>query len=320
MPTITQLEYIAAVDRTRHFGKAAKECHISQPSLSMQIQKAEELLGVLIFDRDKKPVLPTEKGARIIEQAKEVLRAHAKLLHMSKDESMAISGTFRLGVIPTLAPYLIPPLVGKFVKAFPRVDLIIDEMKTDDIVTALHGDQIDAGLLATPLNEAHLRERIMFYEPFYLYANAQHPILKKSVIRESDLNPDDVWLLQDGHCFRNQVINFCTVKNTNEHSVGGIRFEGGNFETLRNLIRTTRGYTLFPHLFVASLSGKERESVVRPLSKPSPTREISLVHRRGHWKADIIGALEQTMRDALPKELFAFDEGRVQPIVKPEAV
>ncbi|MGE0171298.1 MAG: hydrogen peroxide-inducible genes activator [Oligoflexales bacterium] len=312
MTTITQLEYIVAVERLRHFGKAAKACHVSQPTLSMQIQKMEEDLGVVIFDRDKKPVLPTEKGAVIIEQSKAVLREYSKLLEIGKTEAGVVRGTFRLGVIPTLAPYLLPLFVQKFSLALPRVDLIIDEMKTEDIIKSLRDDQIDGGLLVTPLHEKGLKERVLFYEPFYVYASTDHQLNSKSKIVESDLDSNDIWLLKDGHCFRDQVINYCSLRREQHSAVTNIKFEGGNFETLRNLIRAGRGYTLFPHLFVSSLSASEKEKHVRGFKQPVPIREVSLVHRRDQWKTDILDALKDTIVQSLPADLKALPKGRVE--------
>lgn len=312
MVTLTQLEYIVAVDRLRHFGRAAKACHVTQPSLSMQIQKAEELLGVVIFDRVKKPVIPTEKGQELIAQAKVVLREHARFLQIGRQSADEVGGEFRLGVIPTLAPYVLPLFLERFSREYPKVRLCIDELKTSDIVRALRDDALDAGLLATPLGEAGLRERVLFYEPFYLYVSPHHPLARKRKVSEDDLAPGDMWLLADGHCFRDQVIKYCEMNPGESAVLCNVRFEGSNFETLRYLIRSGQGYTLLPHLFVESLPADERAAAVKPFEAPIPTREISLVHRRDQWKSDIIGALEGCVRACLPRPLQHLERRRIE--------
>ncbi|MGZ3723386.1 MAG: LysR substrate-binding domain-containing protein, partial [Bdellovibrionales bacterium] len=211
MPSVSQLEYIVAVEKHRHFGKAAEQCHVSQPTLSMQIQKVEEEIGFPIFDRIKKPVVPTAKGLKFIAQAKVLLHEHLKLMDISKNQSEEMSGELRLGVIPTIAPYLLPLFIESFSKEYPNIHLIIDELKTDTIIQLLREDSLDAGILATPLHESGLRERPIFYEPFYLYVAKNHPLNARKRIKEDDLHGDEMWLLQDGHCLRNQVARFCSL-------------------------------------------------------------------------------------------------------------
>lgn len=302
MPSLTQIEYIVAVEKLRHFGKAAKACHISQPTLSMQIQKVEEELNFPIFDRLQKPVLPTEKGRRFIEQAKVLLHEHQKLLQISKQDENTVSGEFRLGIIPTLTPYVIPLFIEEFSKRYPRVQLTIDELKTDSIVQALREDRLDAGILATPLHEEGLKEKPLFYEPFLLYLSPGHPLLKKKAITQDDLDGNEMWLLQDGHCFRNQMIRFCSL-NKKQGIFKNIHFEGGNLETLKQIVKNSRGYTLIPWLLGLTLSPAERQNHVREFEKPIPTREISLIYRRNQWKLDILQALEKTLLEKTPAEL-----------------
>ncbi len=302
MPTITQLEYIIAVEKHRHFGLAARLCHVSQPSLSAQIQKVEEELGFIIFDRIKKPILPTQKGKQLIEQAKVVLHEQQKLIDIAKFDASVVSGNFRLGIIPTIAPYLLPLIINAFSKNFPRVDLQIDELKTESILLELKNDSLDAAILAGPLHEDGIRERVLYYEPFYLYLGKNHPLLSKQKIQATDLDGSDMWLLQDGHCFRNQVVKVCSIKN--ESSVlKNIRFEGGTLETLRYLIQKSHGYTLVPELFVRTLSETEKKNHVRPLETPAPSREVCLVFRRNQWKSDILKAIQGTVEQNLPDDL-----------------
>ena len=299
MATISQLQYIIAVDRLRHFGNAAKACHIAQPSLSMQIQKVEDELGFLIFDRNKKPVLATEKGERFIEQAKKVLKEHDKLIQLSKEDFNAIRGEFRLGIIPTIMPYLLPKFVDSFSQQYPDVTLRVDEMKTKDIISELRKDNLDAGILATPLKEKGIRERVLYYEPFFFYGNSTHPLLKERQVSPSEISSHDVWLLEDGHCFKNQMTDICSFESqTGVYS--NIVFEGGNLETLRYLVKEGKGYTLVPFLFAKNLPEFEQKSMIRPFKSPVPSREVSLAYTREQWKTDIIDALHGLITKNLP--------------------
>lgn len=302
MPTLTQMQYIIAVEKFRHFGEAAEACHVSQPSLSQQIQKVEEEIGVVIFDRLKKPVLPTEKGKRFIEQAKVVLKENQKLMDLSQKEGTEVSGDFRLAIIPTLAPYLLPLFVDSFSTGFPKVNLKVDELKTETILQQLKEDMLDGAILAGPIGDSRIKETVLFYESFSLYVSKEHPLSDRKRISEDDLDGSDMWLLQDGHCLRNQVVKICSLKN--ESGVyKNVRFEGGNLETLRYLVRKTRGYTLIPQLFVDTLSESEKRDFVREFFNPAPSREVLLISRRDHWKTDILKGIEEAIRKNLPKNI-----------------
>lgn len=299
MPSLTQLEYIVAVDEYRHFGRAAEACHVSQPTLSMQIQKVEEEFKTTIFDRQKKPILPTERGTRLIAQARVTLREHRKLLDLGREGQDTLRGDFRLGVIPTLAPYLLPRFLSNFAKAFPQVNLHIDEAKTETLCREIQEDRMDAALLATPLQIMGLHEEILFYEPLSLYLSAGHPLLKKSRIEADDLDGRELWLLQDGHCFRDQVVSFCSLRG-DEGMLKNVRFEAGNLETLRAIVRKSYGYTFVPQMLVETLSAAERRDHHREFRGRVPTREISLVYRRNTWKSAVMKALVQTILKTTP--------------------
>jgi len=299
MPTLTQLEYILAVDRLRHFAKAAEACFVSQPSLSMQIQKAEKEIGFPLFDRARKPILTTPRGQAFIQQARIVLQEHQRLLHLGKNDSEEITGEFRLGVIPTLAPTVLPDFLAAFAKRYPKVDLRIDELKTEGIIRQLRSDALDAGLLSTPLQEEGITERPLFMEPFLIYVNPHHPLAKKERIRLADIEGQETWLLQDGHCFKNQVVRLCS-RATSPSTFANVRFEGGSLDTLLNLVRKTPSFTLIPALFAEDLPASERRTMIRPFRSPAPQREVGLAYRRGHWKRDLLIALEKTILDSLP--------------------
>lgn len=299
--TITQLEYVLAVDKYRHFGKAAKSCSVTQPTLSMQLQKAEEELGVILFDRSRTPILPTEEGSQIITQARLVLREYKKIFSIIDANKGEVRGEFRLAVIPTLAPYLIPLFAAAFVEKHPDVILTIEEFKTEDIIELLGRDEIDAGLLVTPIQGESFIERVLFHEPFSVFASSDHPLLKKTKIKDKDLNTSDVWLLNEGHCFRQQVLNLCKLSRDNGlHD--NLKFESGNLETLKNMVLNSSGYTLLPQLAVMNLSNEDMLHV-REFQSPIPTREVSLVHNRIFLKEKIISALEESIIENLPEVL-----------------
>ena len=300
MVSITQLEYVLAVDRFRHFGKAAQAVHISQPTLSHQIQKLEDDLKMMIFDRLQKPVIPTEEGVRFIEQAKVVIREHQKLLHVAEDKIKGISGKFRLGIIPTVAGQLLPLFLGEFSKRYPKADLYIEELKTETILEELKQDRLDGAILATPLGEVGLKEHPLYYEPFYLYLSEGHRLLKKASLTADDLDGSEMWLLQDGHCFKSQMARFCSIEQSDDSVFKNIHFQSGSLDVLKTIVKNNKGYTMIPALMVASLSAAEMKKHVRPFRAPVPTREISFVYRRDHWKLDFIRAIEDCVRDQLP--------------------
>ncbi|NJL25342.1 MAG: LysR family transcriptional regulator [Calothrix sp. SM1_5_4] len=282
---------------------------MTQPTLSMQIQKVEEEIGYPLFDRLKKPVVPTDKGQRFIAQARVLLHEHQKLIDLSRSQGAELSGEFRLGIIPTIAPYLLPRFIQAFSRDFPKVRLFVDELKTDAILKMLAEDTLDAGILATPLHEPGLRERPLYYEPFYLYVSKRNPLNARKRIREDDLSGEQMWLLEDGHCLRNQIVRYCSLNRT-EGVFPNVRFEGGNIDTLRYLVRGSQGYTLIPALFKETLSDAEIRDNVREFERPAPTREVSLVYRRDQWKADILKALEECVRRNIPAELAKRDPKR----------
>src|SRR5690606_25468526 len=233
--TLTQLEYVLAVYKHKHFGKAAESCFVTQPTLSMQLQKLEEELGIIIFDRSKSPITPTPEGLPVIEQAQVVIYEQKKLINIINENKGELRGDFKLAVIPTLSPFIIPLFAQSFVEKYPSVNLQIIEQKTDDIIALIKDDEIDAALVVTPLHEKSIVEKILYYEPFYLFTSKKSELFKKKVVQESDLDINEVWLLDKGHCFRDQVLNICTQKKDRTLK-NPINFESGNFETLKNMV------------------------------------------------------------------------------------
>jgi len=308
--TLTQLEYLVAVDTHRHFGKAAKASHVTQPTLSMQLQKLEDELGVLLFDRSKSPVIPTTEGERIVEQARVILREQSRLLEIAQRTKDELAGDFRLAVIPTLSTYVLPLFLRSFSQNYPSVNLVIEEARTDEILVRLREGQVDAGLMATPLHDPQLIERVLFYEPFHLFVANDHPLAKRKRVSQRDLDIDEIWLLDKGNCFRDQVLSICSESPPAHAASAKLRFESGNLETLKNMVLTSSGYTILPHLAVAQLTGARRK-LVRPFRAPVPTREVSLVHERTVLGARVIDALQTEIERALPDEIRSLDRRKI---------
>jgi LysR family hydrogen peroxide-inducible transcriptional activator len=301
--TLTQLSYISAVAKYRNFGKAAKSCFVSQPTLSMQIQKLEEELEVILFDRSKKPVEPTAMGQKIIDQTQVVLQEALRIEELIKAEKGEISGSFKLGIIPTLTPYLLPLFLEKFTTSYPSVKLIVEELQTKQIIHQLKEDIIDAGILVTPLHIQGIIEQPIFNEPFLVYLSPSHPLLSLDKISEKDLSLDDIWLLNEGHCFRDQAIEVCKKIRGNNPQRKNLVFESGNLETLKRLVDQKFGYTLLPWLATMGMPAAEKKKRIRVFKTPIPIREVSVVYSRSFLKKSIIEALHKEIVSSLPNEL-----------------
>lgn len=299
MSTLTQLEYVLAVDRLKHFGKAAKLCNISQPTLSQQIQKLEEEHSIVIFDRFQKPILLTDAGKRFVEQAKNVVREHQRLLQIVKTTAGQAEGEFRLALIPTVSGFILPHFVQSFSKSFPKVELFIEELKTETILSELKNDRLDGAILATPVQNDGLKIQPLFYDKMLVYLSEGHPLLAKTKIKPNDLDENEMWMLQDGNCFKNQVASFCSINPDSDSVFRNIHFQSGSLETLRNIVLKSKGYTLVPQLMAQLMAKSELEKHVRPFTDPVPTREISFVCRRDHWKIEIIEAIKKTILGSL---------------------
>lgn len=299
--TLSQLDYIVAVDTYRHFATAAEACHVTQPTLSMQIQKLEDELGVLVFDRSKQPVVPTETGQSILAQARDVLRAARRIPEIVSESKEDFRGDLKIGIIPTLAPYLLTYFIGEFIEKYPAVSIQIQELVTEQIVERLKHGLIDVGLVVTPLAENGITEIPLFQEPFVVYAADSHRLFDKTTIAETDLQTEGLWLLTEGHCFRNQVMNLCGAdRQTN--STTALRYETGSLETLIKLIDRQDGFTLLPYLATLDMDDVRR-SRLRLFDAPQPVREVSLVMHRSFLKRKLINALKHEILAHLPDEL-----------------
>ncbi len=299
MASITQLKYVVALDQCRHFSRAAELCHVSQPTLSAQIHKLEEELGVILFDRDKQPILPTAEGQMFIDQAKVIITECRRLDQMALQSANEPSGEFKLCIIPTIAPYLMPILLEKFVRKYPNIQMTIEEMPTEKIIESLDRDLIDAAILATPLKLQRIVEEPLYYEPFFLFVNEKHALARLSKVNESILNPDEIWLLSDEHCFRNQVLDVCSDQNKKNKSVG-FQLKASSFETLVELVSKGQGYTLLPQMAAERIRQRKILGSVLEFTRPQPAREISLIHRRGPLKQSILKALKESILSGVP--------------------
>lgn len=293
---LQQLEYIVAVDIHRHFARAAEACFVTQPTLSMMIQKLEDELATKIFDRSKQPVIPTETGTLIIEQARVVLREKNRIGEIINQQKDTVGGHLEVGIIPTLAPYLVPLFITRFLQKYPQVRIRIQEINTEHLVDKLKKGQIDVGILVTPLKDPTIRETPLFYETFMVYSS--HGFDKEYLLPE-DINPNELWLLEEGHCFRSQILNLCELK---KQSDSHLQYEAGSVETLKQLVENHQGVTILPELAVRTLSPREKKRLT-PFQAPAPAREVSLVTHRDFIKKQLIEALQEEILDALPKEI-----------------
>jgi LysR family hydrogen peroxide-inducible transcriptional activator len=305
--TLTQLEYIVAVDTFRHFQEASEKCFVTQPTLSMQIQKLEDELGVKIFDRTKKPVIPTDIGMNIVAQARVILREAARLQQMVNDHRDIMAGEIRVGIIPTLAPYILPALFSYMRQHYPKLDLIVKETITRDIINELKQNRLDCALVVTPLKEPAMREEVLFYEELYAYVSPSNALYQKTYIMPNDIDADKLWLLEEGHCFRSQMLNLCELQKYKDRH---FRYETGNLETLKRMVDHTDGITILPELAIRELSS-EQQKLVRRMQAPAPVREISLVTHRDHLKTKLIKSLKSSILQIVPQNMQQLQDKKI---------
>ncbi len=305
--TITQLKYVLAVAEHQNFTKAAQKTFVTQPTLSMQIQKLEDELDILIFDRGKKPIELTEIGAKIVNQARNIVNEANRITDIVDQQKGFIGGEFKLGVIPTVMPTLLPMFLTNFINKYPKVKLKIEELNTQQIIERLEEGNIDAAIAATPLENENIKERPLYYEPFMAYVPRNHRLYNKETISTADLDLDDMLLLEDGHCFRDGVINLCkTVRTSQENSFS---LESGSFETLVKLSNEGLGMTLLPYLHIIDMSEKDKV-FFKNFETPYPAREVSLLYHKSELKMQIIEALRATITGVV-KGAIAFQNVQI---------
>lgn len=302
--TITQLKYILAVAEYQNFTLASEKCFVTQPTLSMQIQKLEEELDVVLFNRKKKPIEPTEVGKRIIEQAKVIVNESERIQDIVDQQKGYIGGAFKLGIIPTVMPQLLPLFLKTFIKKYPKVNLVIEELTTEEIINQLADGHLDAGIAATPLETDFIKESVLYYEPFVGFINKNHRLAAQKTLSVEDLDIDDILLLEDGHCFKDNILNLC--KSFRKDPNGHFKLESGSFDTLIKLTKEELGMTLLPYLLTYDLSEADKK-LLRPFNKPTPSREISLIHHSSQLKIQMIEALKEVI-DSVVRGLIAFND------------
>lgn len=296
--TLQQLQYLISLDNNKHFLNAAEECGVTQPTLSAMIQKLEDELDVKIFDRSHQPIRSTEIGKEIIAQAKVILMHSEHLKEIIKNKRETLEGRLNLAIIPTIAPYLLPKFLIEFRKSYPKVELSVQEMKTSDIIYNLNQARIDVGILATPLDRNELLEIPMYYEKFLAYISPKEEIYKKETLSANNIPLDNLWILQEGHCLRDQIFNFCTTKRDSRAV-----YEAGSIDTLVKIIDENGGYTVIPELHQQFLNDTQKKNI-RQIENPQGVREVSVVIKNDFIRERLLNAVVDTIKLIIPENMI----------------
>lgn len=304
--TIAQLKYLLAVAKHKNFTLAAEKCNVTQPTLSMQIQKLEDELDVLIFNRKKKPLQLTNIGEKVLEQAKVIVNESGRITDIIEQHKGFIGGDFKLGIIPTISPTLLPLFLKTFTNRYPKVNLIVEELTTESILQKLKDGHIDVGIAATPLEDPSIKEQALYYEPFVGFIGNNHRLYQQQKINVDDLDLNDMLVLEEGHCFKNSILNLCQAANNNPKS---FQLTSGSFNTLINLSKEGLGMTLLPYLQTLNLSEKDKTHL-REFNAPIPAREVSIISHKSQLKNHMIQALKDTI-SAVIRGVIAFSDVKI---------
>ena len=305
--TLQQLEYILAVARHGHFGRAADACNVTQPTLSAMIGKLEEEIGAKLFDRNRQPIVPTIVGERVINRAREVLDQADTIKDIVLEEKQSLGGMFRIGILPTIAPYLLPRFFPQMMKKYPMLDVRVREMKTHEIKEALIQGDIEAGILANIEGLEDYEQTALFYEKYIGYVARTDALFKKEVIRTSDVAASrELWLLDEGHCFRDQMVRFCQMKSS---QTSQLAYNLGSMETFMRMVESGMGITFIPELAEMQLSDQQRE-LVRPFAIPVPTRQLLLITRRDFIRQTLLDVIVKEIQASIPKEMLKLKAGQ----------
>lgn len=304
--TLQQLEYILAVDLYRHFAKAAESCHVTQPTLSMMIHKLEVELGVKLFIRSSTPVRPTEVGRKVLEQARQVLHQSSQIKKIVEEEQKSLNGTFRLAVLPTIAPYLLPRFLQHLAEQHKNLDVRILEMQTAPTLEALAQNEIDAAIIANNPNDKDMVSTLLYYEEFFCYVSRNEPVFGKELVRTTDISDERLWLLDEGHCFRDQLMRFCRRENVKLHQAA---YKLGSLETFMHMVESGYGITFLPELATLQLCSEQKE-LLRTFAIPRPTREIYFVTRADFIRHSISKILIDHIQESVPSEMLRLKAGQ----------
>ncbi|MAX81867.1 MAG: DNA-binding transcriptional regulator OxyR [Crocinitomicaceae bacterium] len=308
--TLVQLEYIVAIADYGSFVEAASKCFVTQPALTTQVKNLENELDVVIFDRTRKPIIPTEIGAQIIEQAREVIQQSRKIPDIVSEFNTEVKGNLTLGIIPTISPYLIPLFINHFNKQHPKVNVSVREEITEEVIFKLKNGELDAGIIATPIETKGVITIPLYYEKFYVYVSRNHPLYYKEELAATDLKVSDLWLLKDGNCFRNQVINIC-AKSSQDDFANQFRYESHSIESLKRIVEVKDGITLIPELAAKLISAK-KDDMIKVIKDVQPVREVSLVVSRQFLKKRLIDNLANLIKERVPEDMLQKpDEGTI---------
>jgi LysR family hydrogen peroxide-inducible transcriptional activator len=304
--TLAELRYVVALAEQRHFGRAAAACHVTQPTLSAQVKKLETTLGVRLFERTSKSVHPTTVGAEVVAAARTVLDGMDRIVDLAGRGRAPLSGPLRLGMIPTLGPYLLPRIAPLLARAFPELQLVFRELKTSDLLDEIARHQLDAGILALPVPDHGLQAAPLFDEPFWVVAPADHALARRKAVREADLEGERVLLLDEGHCLRDQALDIC--RRAGAEPSPGADFRATSIETLRHMVAAGMGVTLLPALALSPEEEQRAHVAVRPFAGAGPARRMALVWRRTHPRGSDHQRLAAFLRANLPPAVKALGE------------
>ena len=307
--TITQLKYTLAVAEHGNFTTASEKCFVTQPTLSMQVQKLEEELGITIFNRSTKPLQVTEVGQKVLNQAKKIIEESTRMNDVISEEKGTIGGTLKVGIIPTVSSTLLPLFLNIFTKKHKNVNLKIEELNTETIIKKLDDNSLDCAIAATPLNNDKILERPLYYEPFVAYVPKHHHLSGNNYLEVDDLSNGGLLILKDGHCFRNQVLNLCTLEDLNKQ----YELKSGSFETLINLSNSGPWMTIIPYLHSNNLSPKNIENLI-PFQDPAPAREVSMIYSKSQLKLPVINALMSNISSVIRGQIKYNDIKIMSPV------
>ena len=306
--TLQQLEYILAVARHGHFGRAADACNVTQPTLSAMIGKLEEEIGAKLFDRNRQPICPTPVGERVISRAKEVLTQADSIRDIVKEEQQSVGGVFRIGILPTIAPYLLPRFFPQLMKKYPALDIRVQEMKTHRIKEALLQGDIDAGVLASIGGLEEYTQTNLFYEKYVGYVSREDALSKRETLRTADVAQSrELWLLDEGHCFRDQMVRFCQMKSS---QTSQLAYNLGSMETFMRMVESGMGITFIPELAAMQLSEPQKE-LLRPFAIPVPTRQLIMITRRDFIRRTLLDVVVKEIQASVPKAMLKLGAGQV---------